>query len=130
MLYRFCEGLWHLIEQTDILIDVSSDIPIWFQIAAVLSGQVSKRLIKVGEFTCSVRYVARLNNLSVTAVAKAYENLREKEILVSDPKRGYKIGSKISFYREKILRQKIQELKLTAKQLKITKKEIIVQLDL
>jgi DNA-binding transcriptional regulator YhcF (GntR family) len=104
-------------DQVDIEFDTKSDVPIWMQINCVLAGMVNQKRIKVGEYIWSIRHVARWNNISYTSVAKACKILKNKGVLESDPKRGYKIGKNVTHEASKIYAKKLKEIDLLTKQL-------------
>ena len=115
-------------DSLDIKIDKRSSLPSWIQITCNLAGQVARQRVKIGEFCISIRSVALLNDISVCAIAKAYNLLVSKKILEPVPSRGFLIGKSLKKEADQILKNQIYSLIIMAKQLELERDELLIQL--
>jgi DNA-binding transcriptional regulator YhcF (GntR family) len=73
------------------VVDRNSPLPLGYQITSNIEKQITTRAIKPGEYIPSVRWLAAVNQLNPSTVARSYKILLKKKVIKADKTRGYKV---------------------------------------
>lgn len=94
-------------EDLEIVLNLSGDVPIYEQIETQIRDQILSGRLKAGQSIPSMRALAKLLHVSVITVQKAYENLRHDGFIESMVGRGTVVAA-VSYERQ--LEEKRREL--------------------